>query len=130
MEVRDGQSNIDAVGEFLGLGRGAAERLCGERRVELAIEDGEPVGAVAYDVREGAVHVTRLAGTQEAQVRLLESPLRFAASEGLPAESVVPESESETRRALRAAGFEEKGAGPRFEGKHTVEYRHDDAAES
>ncbi len=124
MDVRDGRAEIDAVAEFFGLSPGAAERLCADRRVEVAVEDDVVRGVAAYEVQNGVVHVTRLAGETEAKLRLLESPMRFAESDAIPIETVVPEGEGETESVLRAAGFERAGAGPRFEGKPTVKYRY------
>jgi len=124
MDVRDGRADIDAVADFFGLSPAAAERLCSDRRVEVAVEDDAVLGASAYEVQGGVVHVTRLAGETEAKLRLLESPMRFAESESAPVETVVPEGEEDTESALRAAGFERAGSGPRFEGKPTVRYRY------
>jgi hypothetical protein len=125
MDVLDGRAEIEGVASLLGLGLAAAERLCGERRVEVALEGEEPVGALAYDAKDGVVHITRLTGERKAQVRLLAAPLRFAESEGSPAEMVVPDGEDDTADALRAAGFSAVGSGPRFEGKPTTRYRYE-----
>ena len=56
---------------------------------------------------------------------LLAEPLRFAQTEEMAVELLVPETESEIRAAAAAAGFERPGGGPRFDGESTTRYRID-----
>ncbi|MGQ4557131.1 hypothetical protein [Halobellus sp. GM3] len=81
------------------------------------------LGFVAFDVRGGRVHVTQLAGDAAVAERLLAEPIRFAVSEGLEVEFVVPDVDDSAASAAEAAGFETVGAGPSFEGEPTTRYR-------
>jgi hypothetical protein len=81
------------------------------------------LGFVSFDVRGSTVHVTQVGGSRGACERLLAEPARFADREGLDVELLVPDDEVETRAAAEAAGFEEGGPGPTFEGRQTVRYR-------
>ena len=81
------------------------------------------LGFVSFDVRGSTVHVTQVGGSRSACERLLAEPARFADREGLDVELLVPDDEVETRAAAEAAGFEEGGPGPTFEGRQTVRYR-------
>lgn len=83
------------------------------------------LGFVSFDARPDAVHVTQLDGTEAACARLLEAPLAFARGEGMPVEVLVPDDHETVRDAVESAGFDEGGAGPRFEGQPTVRYRFD-----
>ena len=80
-------------------------------------------GFVSYDAREDTVHVTQLEGTPAVCDLLLAEPVRFAETEGMAVELLVPEGETATRDAAEDAGFERAGSGPRFEGETTVRYR-------
>jgi hypothetical protein len=82
-------------------------------------------GFVSYDARADTVHITQLEGETAVADRLLEEPLRFAESEDMAVELLVPEDETETREAADRAGFEHAGPGPAFEGERTVRYRFD-----
>lgn len=86
---------------------------------------GTARGFVAFDARPGVVHVTQIAGDQEAVGRLLEEPANFADSEGMAVEAVVPEDAVSVRGAIEAFGFDPAGAGPRFGGEPTRRYRLD-----
>jgi hypothetical protein len=81
------------------------------------------LGFVSFDVRGSTVHVTQVGGSRAACERLLAEPARFADREGLDVELLLPDDEVETRAAAEAAGFEEGGPGPTFEGRPTVRYR-------
>jgi len=96
----------------------------GDRSVEGDGSSGTVVGFVAFDVRDGTVHVTTFGGDGNAVRRLLDEPVRFARREEMPVEAVVPvdEAASET---IEAAGFDSVGAGPHIDGAPTRRYRHD-----
>lgn len=81
------------------------------------------LGFVSFDARPDAVHVTQLDGTPAACTRLLEEPLAFARREDMAVELLVPGEGESVREAVEEVGFEERGAGPRFEGRPTVRYR-------
>lgn len=134
MYVRDAvDEDVPAMADLADLPRAAAERLLRERRVRVAVEDAEDdaeteadgtvVGFAAYDTYNGAIHVTRLAGDEDAFDELLEEPRSLARSEDVPVEVVVPESDEETRRAVETLGFEARENGPRFGGEETRKYR-------
>jgi len=80
-------------------------------------------GFVAFDVRDGTVHVTQLAGDESVAERLLAEPIRFAVNEGFAVEYVVARSDADAEAAARAAGFESVGSGPRFDGEPTTRFR-------
>ena len=85
--------------------------------------DDRILGFVSFDAHPETVHITWLAGTEEACSRLIEEPLRFAATEAMAVEFVVPETDEVARRAAERAELEEVGAGPRFDRVETVKYR-------
>ncbi|MWV63480.1 hypothetical protein GRS48_01375 [Halorubrum sp. JWXQ-INN 858] len=86
--------------------------------------DGDDVvnGFVAFDVRDGTVHVTDFAGDEPVVRRLFEEPRRFAVREGMDVEVLVTDNDAEDT-AVEAAGFEPVGPGPRFEGRSTTRFR-------
>jgi hypothetical protein len=89
------------------------------------VDSAAVCGFVSYDARADTVHVTQLEGDATVADRLLDEPLRFAESEDMAVELLVPEGETETREAADRAGFEHAGSGPAFEGERTVRYRLD-----
>ncbi|WP_416838180.1 hypothetical protein [Haloferax sp. DFSO52] len=137
MEVRDAvDSDAEALAAIADAPTRAMRRLIRDRTVRVATDDAgaDPnvdapaadtpiLGFVGFDVRDGVVHVTRLGGTEDATRRLLEEPLRFASVEGLPVEVLVVEDEPALRAAVKHAGFERVGDGPRFDGYPTIRYR-------
>ncbi|WP_135535188.1 MULTISPECIES: hypothetical protein [Halostella] len=88
-------------------------------------DEGGPdlLGFVSFDAREDCVHVTQLDGTEDACERLLGEPVRFAEQEDMSVELIAPETVPHVAAAARNIGFDERGAGPRFEGTPTVKYR-------
>jgi hypothetical protein len=88
-------------------------------------EKSDVIGFVAFDVRDGTVHVTQLAGEAAIAETLLAEPIRFAATEGFDVEFVVPMSEENATVAAENAGFEAIGRGPRFGDEITTRYRFD-----
>ncbi|ELZ87772.1 hypothetical protein C453_02257 [Haloferax elongans ATCC BAA-1513] len=137
MEVRDAvDSDAEALAAVANAPTVAMRRLVRDRTVRVATSDAgadpntdapaseEQIhGFVGFDVEDGMVHITRLAGTDTAVARLLEEPLRFASTEELPVEALLVESESDLREAVEEAGFERVGDGPRFDGSETIRYR-------
>ncbi|MCG1004511.1 MULTISPECIES: hypothetical protein [Halobacterium] len=99
-----------------------AARLVRDRTVRVADDNGDIAGFVAFDAWRGAVHVTRLAGDAETVGALLDGPREFAANEGLSVEAVLNEDDA-LGDVLEAEGFEDVGAGPRFDGAPTRRYR-------
>lgn len=85
--------------------------------------DSQVTGLVSFDARDATVHVTQLAGTPAACVRLIEEPVRFARREGMSVELLVAETDDQVRQAVESAGFQRSGSGPRFEGHRTTRYR-------
>jgi hypothetical protein len=107
-----------------------------DRDADGAVADGQPAGGetgvlsgfVCYDATREAVHVTALVGTASACERLLDAPIRFAECETLPVE-LVAGTEGAAADAARAAGFEDCGDGPRFDGAATRRYRYRPSAD-
>ncbi|WP_396611149.1 hypothetical protein ACH9L7_13145 [Haloferax sp. S1W] len=141
MEVRDAvDSDAEAIAAVADAPTVAMRRLVRDRTVRVAMSSAgadpnadapaaeEQIhGFIGFDVEDGTVHVTRLAGTNRAVERLLEEPLRFASTEELPVEVLLVENESQLREAVEQAGFERVGDGPRFEGIPTIRYRFTDS---
>ncbi|WP_311170267.1 hypothetical protein [Halobellus ordinarius] len=139
VDVRDAvEADAETLGAIVDLPADALRNVVHDRTVRLAVErpsdpgpnadtageDTETVhGFVAFDVRNGTVHVTQLAGDATVAERLLAEPIRFALNEGFDVEFVVPESDVDAETAAEAAGFEAVGPGPAFEGAPTTRYR-------
>jgi hypothetical protein len=126
----DGSSDAGADADFE-RGPAATDGEPGNGEAGDADRDGDTegdadealLGFVSFDVRGSTVHVTQVGGSRAACERLLAEPARFADREGLDVELLLPDDEVETRAAAEAAGFEEGGPGPTFEGRPTVRYR-------
>ncbi|WP_096390297.1 hypothetical protein [Halopenitus persicus] len=86
-------------------------------------EPTNPTAYVAFDAHREAVHLTGFGGEKAALERLLEEPRRFADREGMAVEAIVDRDDDERRSIVESVGFEETGAGPRFDGSETVRYR-------
>jgi len=143
MEVRDAvEADADALSAIADVPADVIRNLIHDRTVRVAQreatsagpnadtaeEDGRDVaGFVSFDVRNGTVHVTQLAGTATACERLLAEPVRFATSEGMTVELLAIATDDEIREAAEAAGFRREGSGPTFDGESTVRYRLDPA---
>ncbi|WP_277554694.1 hypothetical protein [Halobaculum limi] len=138
MHVRDAvEADADALAAIADAPSDAMRGLVHDRTVRVAVEeeaatdpnedlDADPddlLGFVSFDVRGDTVHVTQFGGTRAAAERLLEEPLRFAATEGMAAELLVMEDEDDLKQAAESAGFTEAGTGPRFERRATTRYR-------
>ena len=126
MELRDAvEADAGRLAELTDAPRDVMRNLVHDRTVRVAERDDseEIVGFVSYDARERTVHVTQLEGDADSFDRLLEEPLGFANAEGMAVELLAPDDESAVHDAARAAGFEEVGSGPRFEGKRTIRFR-------
>lgn len=150
MQVRDGvETDADAVASLAGLPVPAARQLLRDRTVRVVERaeagdgdtdaDGDDgadgdgnvdewvaasdlAGFVAFSARPGTVHVTQVAGESAAVERLVEEPVRFARSEGMDVEVVLPADAPECG-VLESCGFEYVGDGPVFEGGPTRRYR-------
>lgn len=127
MNIRDAvEADASRLAELTGSPQDVMRNLVHDRTVRVATtgEDEEAIeGFVSYDARSETVHVTQLEGTDAVRDRLLEEPTRFAKSEEMAVELLVPESEGATRATAEDAGFERTGSGPTFEGQSTVRYR-------
>jgi hypothetical protein len=143
MEVRDAvEADAEALAAIADVPDDVVRNLIHDRTVRVAAREqtaagpnadvddvggAEVVGFVSFDVRDGVVHVTQLAGTATACERLLGEPVRFATSEGMTVELLALRSDGAVREAAEAANFERDGTGPTFDGKATVRYRLDPA---
>jgi hypothetical protein len=126
MDVRDAvEADAERLADLTATPRDVMRNLIHDRTVRVAERDEEMVGFVSYDAREQTVHVTQIEGDTDAVDRLLDEPIRFAQSEGMAVELLLPESETTAQQAARNAGFEEAGSGPQFEGEPTTRYRMD-----
>jgi len=96
----------------------------GDPSVGEDTQPGTVVGFVAFDVRDGTVHVTTFGGDGTAVRRLLDEPVRFARREGMSVEAVVPVDEA-ISETVGAAGFDAVGSGPHIDGAPTRRYRYD-----
>jgi hypothetical protein len=124
MDVRDAvEGDAGRLAELTDSPRDVMRNLVHDRTVRVAEVDDEIRGFVSFDAREDTVHVTQLEGDTATADRLLEEPIRFAESEGMAVEVLVPEDEVETRETAEDAGFDRVGDGPTFEGQPTVRYR-------
>jgi hypothetical protein len=124
MQVRDAvEADAGRLAALTDTPRDVMRNLVHDRTVRVVEREEEIVGFVSYDAREQTVHVTQLEGDTGTYERLLEEPLGFADAEGMAVELLVPEDETDVRDAALAAGFEERGQGPRFEGQQTTRFR-------
>ena len=143
--VRDAvEDDADTLGAIVDLPEDVLRNVIHDRTVRLAVDrpgdsgphadagvddddagvgDESVAGFVAFDVRDGTVQVTQLAGDADAAERLLAEPVRFAVREGFDVAFVVPESDTDAVAAAEAAGFTAVGPGPRFDGDATTRYR-------
>jgi len=127
MEMRDAlEADADRLAGLTEAPRDVMRNLVHDRTVRVAEADDEIRGFVSYDARERTVHVTQLEGDPDVYASLLEEPIRFARSENMAVDLLVPEAESEVRAAAEDAGFERVGNGPLFEGERTTRYRIDE----
>jgi hypothetical protein len=141
MEVRDGvETDAEALAAIADVPADVVRNLIHDRTVRVAEretaagpnvdagDDGpDVVGFVSFDVRDGTVHVTQLAGTREACERLLAEPVRFATGEGMPVELLAIDDDEAVQAAAESAGFARDGQGPVFGGAPTTRYRLDPA---
>jgi hypothetical protein len=127
MEMRDAiEADAERLASLTDAPRDVMRNLVHDRTVRVVEEDGDIRGFVSYDAREQTVYVTQLEGDDGVYDELLAEPVRFARTEGMAVELLVPETESEIHEAASAAGFERTGGGPRFDGESTTRYRTDD----
>ena len=124
MDVRDAvEADAGRLASLTDTPRDVMQNLIHDRTVRVAEQDDELRGFVSYDAREGTVHVTQMDGDPATFQRLLEEPIRFARMEGMAVELLAPADEPELQNAAIAAGFDEIGSGPRFEGQPTTKLR-------
>ena len=126
LDVRDAvEADAETLGAIVDLPADALRNVVHDRTVRIAVEppsdpgpnaDVEPeaddaagaadesvLGFVAFDVREGTVHVTQLAGDAEVAEHLLAEPVRFAVNEGFDVSFVVPTSDADAEAVCCAA---------------------------
>ena len=136
MHVRDAvEADAAALATIADTPTEAMRSVIHDRTVHVALDDSpadpaeeetdpdDVLGFLSFDARNGTVHVTQFGGTRDVCARLLEEPLRFAASEAMGVELLVLDGEEEMREAAEGAGFHRVGTGPRFEGEQTSRYR-------
>jgi hypothetical protein len=132
MDVRDAkEADAERMGEIAESPPAVMRNLVHDRTVRVATdpdEEDQLVGLVSFDAQGDSDHVTQLAGSRAACARLLEEPVRFARSEGMAVELLVPETDEAVRHAVEEAGFSDAGSGPEFRGEATTRYRLDPGA--
>lgn len=127
MEMRDAiEADAGRLASLTDAPRDVMRNLIHDRTVRVVEDDDGIRGFVSYDARQTTVYVTQIEGDREVFADLLEEPVRFARTEGMTVELLVPETDSEIREAAAEAGFERTGGGPRFDGEPTTRYRIDD----
>ena len=141
MRVRDAvEADAAAIGSMADRPRDVVRNMIHDRSVRVGVTDdaappadadaGEDTavsavaGFVAFDVRDGTVHVTNFEGTDDAVERLFEEPVGFATREGMTVEAVIPDDRT-TPEVVEPMGFEAVGSGPRIDGASTTRYRFD-----
>lgn len=152
MRVRDAvEADAAALGSMTGRPQGVVRDMIHDRSVRVGVTDdagpadaagdgADPAGRsadddadtpvdavagfVAFDVRDGVVHVTNVEGDPDAVRRLFEEPVRFATREGMTVEAVLP-TDGTAVDAAEAVGFAAVGSGPRIDGASTTRYRFD-----
>jgi hypothetical protein len=126
MDVRDAvEEDADRLAELTDAPTDVMRNLVHDRTVRVGTEGDDVIGFVSFDAEERTIHVTQIEGPHEAQVRLLDEPVRFAGGEGMAVELLVPEDDEVSAAAATTVGFVEDGTGPRFGGTRTVRYRLD-----
>lgn len=126
MEVREAvEADAGRMADLTGSPADVMRNLVHDRTVRIAIDGEDLLGFVSFDARRETVHITQFEGTREAGERLLEEPVRFARSEGMTVELLVPENEEILQEAAEAAAFSREGTGPTFDGVSTIRYRLD-----
>ena len=103
-----------------------ADRLVRERTVLVAEEGDEIRGFLSYDTWSGTVHVSTMVGEPPVVDTLLEEPRRFADTQDIPVEIVVPVHDDELQSIVTEAGFERVGTGPLFDGDPSHRYRYNE----
>jgi hypothetical protein len=128
MEMRDAiEADAGRLASLTDAPRDVMRNLVHDRTVRVIEDEGDIRGFVSYDAREQTVYVTQLEGDDDdVYAELLAEPVRFAQTEQMAVELLVPETESGIREAASAAGFRQTGGGPRFDGESTTRYRIDD----
>jgi hypothetical protein len=126
MDVRDAkEADAEQLATLADTPPDVMRNLIHDRTVRVAEADEEILGFISYDAREQTVHVTQVKGETAVCERLLDEPLRFAHTEGMTVELLVPADEPDVEEAVRSSGFEEAGPGPQFEGVSTTRFRLD-----
>lgn len=124
MDVRDAvEADAEPLAALTGTPQDVMRNLIHDRTVRVAEGEDGIGGFISYDAREQTVHVTQMEGDPDTLDRLLDEPIRFAQTEGMAVELLVPESEKQAQQAARDAGFGEVGRGPRFDGEPTDRFR-------
>ncbi|WP_207586464.1 hypothetical protein [Halomontanus rarus] len=81
------------------------------------------LGFVSFDARDQTVHVTQIDGASDVYEQLLAEPVRFATCESMAVEVLIPQDEPSLENAAERLGFDDRGPGPRFNGRRTVRFR-------
>ena len=124
MEMRDAiEADAGRLASLTDAPRDVMRNLVHDRTVRVIEADGNIRGFVSYDARQDTVYITQLEGDSEVYPTLLEEPVRFARTEEMAVELLVPDDKPEMREAAMDTGFVETGGGPQFDGEPTTRYR-------
>ena len=124
MNLRDAvEADAGRLASLTDTPRDVMRNLVHDRTVRVIEDEAEIRGFVSYDARESTVYITQLEGDSESYPALLGEPIRFAQTEGMAVELLIPENTPEQREAAMDAGFKRTGRGPRFDGEATMRYR-------
>lgn len=124
MEMRDArEADAERLAGLADAPQDVMRNLVHDRTVRVAEAGDEVRGFVSFDARERTVYITQLEGDSEVYDALLAEPVRFARTERMAVEVLVPETASGMHSAAADAGFERVGVGPEFDGERTTRYR-------
>lgn len=129
MNMRDAlEADAGRLASLTDAPRDVMRNLVHDRTVRVFECDDEILGFVSYDAREETVYVTQLEGGREVCEQLLEEPLRFARTEEMAVELLLPDEKDGMQEVAQSVGFERTGNGPQFEGRPTTRYRFEQSA--
>ncbi|WP_299235529.1 hypothetical protein [Natronomonas sp.] len=124
MSIRDAvEADAERLAAFTDAPTDVMRNLVHDRTVRVVGSGDAVEGFISYDAEDSTVYVTQLEGSTEVCERLLAEPRRFADGEDMRVELLAMETDEAVKAAAERAGFERRGAGPRFDGTRTVKYR-------
>ena len=124
MNIRDAtEADVEAVASLGELSTDAVQTLLHDRTLWVATSGDKLTGFLVFTINQDAVHISKLGGEKPVISALIGRLIEYANANGLPIETVVPNSETAVRDALSAAGFIRIQSGPEFLGQATHTYQ-------